>query len=77
MALAGAYADYVVCKEEWLARCPVDLLLNVAGGVPLVALTAYQVLSSNILSKHPPQSFMWLVARSCFLNRFHGSKPAC
>jgi NADPH:quinone reductase-like Zn-dependent oxidoreductase len=45
LGMTGAYADYTVCKAEWLARVPVDILLNVAGGVPLVALTAFQVTS--------------------------------
>lgn len=66
---AGAYADYTVCKEEWLARAPVDLLLNVAGGVPLVALTAYQVLSPSHTSS--PRSTcpfsLWGWEASCLL----------
>ena len=41
---AGTYADYVVCKEEWLAFAPASLKLDTAAGaVPLVALTAFQV----------------------------------
>lgn len=41
---AGAYADYVICREEWLALAPPNLKLDTAAGaVPLVALTAFQV----------------------------------
>ena len=40
---AGTYADYSVSKGEWLAKAPKGILLNILGGVPLVALTAFQV----------------------------------
>lgn len=40
----GTYAEYVSAKEEWLAYCPKSLPLHEAGQVPLVALTAWQVL---------------------------------
>jgi NADPH:quinone reductase-like Zn-dependent oxidoreductase len=42
--LAGCYAEYVACDEAWLARVPDNLPLEVAAGVPLVALTAWQAL---------------------------------
>lgn len=40
---AGSYADYTASKEEWLAKAPYGILLNILGGVPLVGLTAMQV----------------------------------
>jgi len=40
---AGTYADYTASKEEWLAKAPYGILLNILGSVPLVALTAFQV----------------------------------
>jgi NADPH:quinone reductase-like Zn-dependent oxidoreductase len=40
----GCYAEYVVAEEGWLARVPDNLPLEQAGGVPLVALTAWQAL---------------------------------
>lgn len=40
---AGTYADYTASKEEWLAKAPYGILLNILGGIPLVALTAFQV----------------------------------
>ena len=43
----GSYADYTASKEEWLAKAPYGILLNILGGVPLVALTAFQVLQGH------------------------------
>ena len=43
MSWSGSYAEYTAAKATWLARPPCDLLLNVAGGVPLVGLTGFQV----------------------------------
>ncbi|BDA49569.1 NADPH-dependent alkenal/one oxidoreductase, chloroplastic [Coccomyxa sp. Obi] len=45
----GTYADYTASKEEWLAQAPKGILLNILGGVPLVALTAFQALESGHL----------------------------
>jgi D-arabinose 1-dehydrogenase-like Zn-dependent alcohol dehydrogenase len=38
----GTYAEYVLVREDWAARVPDALPLNIAGAVPLVALTAWQ-----------------------------------
>ena len=40
---AGCYAEYVVAEERWVAKVPDNLPLDEAAGVPLVALTAWQV----------------------------------
>lgn len=40
----GAYAEYMVVKEEQLAAIPEGLSFEEAGGVPLCALTAWQAL---------------------------------
>jgi NADPH:quinone reductase-like Zn-dependent oxidoreductase len=40
----GTYADYVRIREEWAAPAPDALPLREAGGVPLVALTAWQAI---------------------------------
>lgn len=40
----GTYCEIVSAKEEWLAHAPKSLPLHEAGQVPLVALTAWQVL---------------------------------
>ena len=40
---AGCYAEYVSAKETYLAHQPTALSFEEAGGVPLAALTAYQV----------------------------------
>ncbi|EIE19170.1 NAD(P)-binding protein [Coccomyxa subellipsoidea C-169] len=45
----GTYADYTASKEEWLAKAPYGILLNILGGIPLVALTALQALESGNL----------------------------
>ena len=42
----GTYAEYVTAKNEWVAAVPDNLPLEQAGGVPLVALTAWQALHS-------------------------------
>ena len=41
--LAGTYAEYVCTRESYLAHQPSALSFEEAGGVPLAALTAYQV----------------------------------
>ena len=41
----GCYAQYVAVPEAWLARVPPGVDLATAGGVPLVALTAWQTLA--------------------------------
>eukprot|EP00879_Flechtneria_rotunda_P014567 GHRR01015224.1.p1 GENE.GHRR01015224.1~~GHRR01015224.1.p1 ORF type:complete len:274 (+),score=93.52 GHRR01015224.1:474-1295(+) len=40
----GAWAEYHVVKEEFLAKLPATIPLNTAGGIPLVSLTAWQAL---------------------------------
>jgi NADPH:quinone reductase-like Zn-dependent oxidoreductase len=40
----GTYAEYICAKESWLAVVPDNIPLDIAGGVPLVALTALQAL---------------------------------
>ncbi len=40
---AGCYGEYVVAEEGWVARVPDNLPLDEAAGVPLVALTSWQV----------------------------------
>lgn len=40
---AGTYAEHVSTKEAYLAHQPSALSFEEAGGVPLAALTAYQV----------------------------------
>ena len=43
---AGSFAEYAWVKEEWAAPAPKSLSLErEAGGVPLVFLTAYQVIT--------------------------------
>ena len=39
----GTYAEYICSKESWLAIVPDNIPLDIAGGVPLVSLTALQV----------------------------------
>ena len=43
--VAGTYAEYVCTRESYLAHQPSALSFEEAGGVPLAALTAYQVRS--------------------------------
>ncbi|EIE19171.1 putative zinc-binding dehydrogenase [Coccomyxa subellipsoidea C-169] len=43
----GSYAEYTASHEDWLALVPSTLALDIAGGVPLVALTAFQALESG------------------------------
>lgn len=40
----GTYAEYVLLKEEWIAKAPSSISLKHAAGVPLVFLTALQAL---------------------------------
>ena len=42
----GTYAEYVAINQDWIALVPDNLPLEQAGGVPLVALTAWQALES-------------------------------
>lgn len=42
----GTYAEYVRIKDDWAARVPEELPLRLAGGMPLVALTAWQALAA-------------------------------
>lgn len=55
----GTYAEYVSPKEEWLAYCPKSLPLHVAGQVPVVALTAWQVCSKLRIMGNQ-QHLLWL-----------------
>ncbi len=48
---AGCYAEYVSAKESYLAHQPAALSFEEAGGVPLAALTAYQVRHPCLLAK--------------------------
>lgn len=43
-ACAGTYAQYAVADEAHLAKLPPGVDMATAGGVPLVALTAWQAL---------------------------------
>jgi NADPH:quinone reductase-like Zn-dependent oxidoreductase len=40
--LKGCYAEFVAADEAWVAHVPDNLPLEVAAGVPLVALTGWQ-----------------------------------
>ena len=42
---AGTYADKVVSKAEWTVKVTGKFPLEIGGGLPLVALTAFQVCS--------------------------------
>lgn len=42
--VAGTYAQYACVREEFVAPVPEGVPLSVAGGIPLVALTAWQAL---------------------------------
>ena len=48
---AGCYAEYVSTKESYLAHQPAALSSEEAAGVPLAALTAYQVRPVSLFSK--------------------------
>ena len=55
---AGCYAEYVSTKEAYLAHQPATLSYEEAGGVPLAALTAYQVRqTSNPMEHDSAQNF--------------------
>eukprot|EP00877_Chromochloris_zofingiensis_P015014 jgi/Chrzof1/9767/Cz04g15020.t1 len=41
---SGSYAEYATVPEDWLAYIPDNLPSNIAGGVPLVGLTAWQAI---------------------------------
>ncbi|KAI8468220.1 MAG: putative zinc-binding dehydrogenase [Monoraphidium minutum] len=43
----GCYAEYVAADPAWVARVPDNLPLDVAAGVPLVALTGWQALKEG------------------------------
>ncbi|MPR34951.1 NADP-dependent oxidoreductase [Salmonirosea aquatica] len=47
-AKQGAYAEYVVTEERYLARKPDNLSFTEAAAVPLVALTAWQALFDHL-----------------------------
>ncbi|SMO84903.1 NADPH:quinone reductase [Fodinibius sediminis] len=40
----GTFAEYIALPEAYLARRPQNVTMEEAGGIPLVALTAYQAL---------------------------------
>ena len=42
---AGTYADKMVSKGEWTAKVTDKFPLEIGGGLPLVALTAFQICS--------------------------------
>ncbi len=44
MHVPGAWAEHYVVKEGDLAKLPDGIPLNIAGGIPLVSLTAWQSL---------------------------------
>eukprot|EP00884_Botryococcus_braunii_P023531 jgi/Botrbrau1/9862/Bobra.0313s0031.1 len=46
----GTYQQYVSVPAGWLARVPANIPLEIAGGIPLVSLTAWQALESAGLS---------------------------
>eukprot|EP00884_Botryococcus_braunii_P009302 jgi/Botrbrau1/18373/Bobra.0179s0091.1 len=46
----GTYQQYVSVPAGWLARVPANIPLETAGGISLVALTAWQALESASLS---------------------------
>ena len=44
IAHAGTWAEYTTAEDDWLATVPANIdISKVAGAVPLVALTAWQV----------------------------------
>lgn len=45
---AGSYADFVCIDENALTRIPEGLSFEQAAAIPLVALTAWQVLDPRI-----------------------------
>jgi NADPH:quinone reductase-like Zn-dependent oxidoreductase len=45
---AGTYAQYVAVDEAHLAKVPAAVDMATAGGVPLVALTAWQALHVSV-----------------------------
>jgi NADPH:quinone reductase-like Zn-dependent oxidoreductase len=47
-ATQGAFAEYVVTKEQYLTRKPTNLSFEEAAAVPLVALTAWQGLFDKL-----------------------------
>ena len=48
--IAGSWAEYTLAEESWLAHVPKKVdMATLAGTVPLVALTAYQVMYSICL----------------------------
>ena len=49
---AGTYAEHFSVKESYLAHQPASLKFEEAGGVPLAALTAYQVSKGQCTSDH-------------------------
>ena len=49
---AGTYAEHFSVKESYLAHQPASLSFEEAGGVPLAALTAYQVSKVQRTSDH-------------------------
>jgi hypothetical protein len=55
LAATGSYAEYTTVPEGSLARIPSTLPIEEAGGVPLVALTAWQVRQPQD-AEQPPAS---------------------
>ena len=46
--LAGTYAEYIALPEADVALMPANLSFEAAAGVPLTALTAFQVSLSDV-----------------------------
>lgn len=40
----GTFAEYIALPESYLSKCPKNISMEEAGGIPLVGLTAYQAL---------------------------------
>jgi NADPH:quinone reductase-like Zn-dependent oxidoreductase len=47
----GAWADYMLVPEAYVARAPVSLTLANAGALPVVGLTAYDVIHEILVPK--------------------------
>lgn len=54
----GSYCQYAVVDESWLAKVPDGVDLGIAGGLPLVGLTAWQVAYSCCVAAHHLGSFL-------------------
>ncbi len=50
-AQTGAYAEYIVTREDTLSIIPENLTFDEAASIPLVGLTAYQALIKKVKAK--------------------------